>query len=217
MARTCKVVCLNDSSSRADQSASVIHDPATADWFFYNRVQPFIESFNICVVMQLTIGWASNGNTEEAHMCITSAQSSWWWEVPITERSSRCWFWRMASVRDNRFIQSCGMELWPGAAAWLFVFQAVIKSITASISLSAYTLPFDRENVFTVVAVQRRFHRLNEDGRFCPKIFSINNQPFRESALDELEKREGAGTFFVHSTIARCSSTSCWPIKHFLE
>ena len=45
-----------------------------------------------------------------------------------------------------------------------------------------------RENVFTVVSssVQRMFHCLTEDGHACPKIF--NNQPFRKSALDELEK-----------------------------
>ena len=34
----------------------------------------------------------------------------------------------------------------------------------------------------------------------------LNNQWFRESALEELEKREGADTLLVHSTIARCSS-----------
>ena len=35
-------------------------------------------------------------------------------------------------------------------------------------------------------------------------------------SLDELEKREGAGTMFVQSVIAQCSSTSCWPEKkHF--
>ena len=45
-----------------------------------------------------------------------------------------------------------------------------------------------------------------------PKMF--NNQPFRESALDELEKREGAGTLFVQSIIAKCSSTSCGPQKN---
>ena len=44
------------------------------------------------------------------------------------------------------------------------------------------------------------FHCLTEDGHVHPKIF--NNQPFRESALDELEKREGAGTSFVQSIIA---------------
>ena len=33
----------------------------------------------------------------------------------------------------------------------------------------------------------------------------LSNQPFRESALEELEKREGAGTLFVHSTFGRSS------------
>ena len=45
------------------------------------------------------------------------------------------------------------------------------------------------------------FHCLTKDGRVCPKIFSIDNQLFRESALEELETREGAGALFVHSTI----------------
>ena len=53
------------------------------------------------------------------------------------------------------------------------------------------------ENVFTVVSVQRMFHRPTEEGHVCLKIF--NNQPFRESALDELEKRKGAGTLFEQS------------------
>ena len=64
-----------------------------------------------------------------------------------------------------------------------------------------------------VVTVQRMFHCLTEDGHVRPKI--SNNQPFRESALDELEKREGAGTLFAQSIITRCSSTSCWPEKTF--
>ena len=55
------------------------------------------------------------------------------------------------------------------------------------------------------------FSCLTKDGHVRLKIF--NNQPFCESALDELEKREGAGTLFVQSIIARCSSTSCWPEK----
>ena len=55
------------------------------------------------------------------------------------------------------------------------------------------------------------FHCLTEDGRVRPNNF--NNQSFRESALDELEKREGAGTLFVQPIIARCSSTSCWSKK----
>ena len=45
----------------------------------------------------------------------------------------------------------------------------------------------------------------------------MNNQPFCESALHEFEKREGAGTLFVQSKIAKCSSTSCWPEKHFFH
>ena len=59
--------------------------------------------------------------------------------------------------------------------------------------------------MYLVVSVQRMFHCLTEDGHVCPKIF--NNQPFRESALDELEKKEGAGTLFVQSIIARCFSS----------
>ena len=43
------------------------------------------------------------------------------------------------------------------------------------------------------------FHCFTEDGHIHLKIF--NNQPFRESALDEWEKREGAGTLFVQSII----------------
>ena len=44
------------------------------------------------------------------------------------------------------------------------------------------------------------FHCLTEDGHVRPKIF--NNQPFRETALDKLEKREGADTLFVQPILA---------------
>ena len=61
------------------------------------------------------------------------------------------------------------------------------------------------------------FPCLTEEGHVCTKI--LNNRPFRESALDELEKRAGAGTLcmFVQSIIAKCSSTSCWLEKHFFH
>ena len=38
---------------------------------------------------------------------------------------------------------------------------------------------------------------MTKDEHVRSKIF--NNQPFRESAVDELKKREGAGTLFVQS------------------
>ena len=47
----------------------------------------------------------------------------------------------------------------------------------------------------------------------------VNNQPFRESTSDELEKREGAGTLFVQPIITRCGlqpvHTSCWPEANY--
>ena len=68
------------------------------------------------------------------------------------------------------------------------------------------------EKMYLVVSVQRKVYCLTEEGHVRPKIF--NNQPFREFTLDELEKREGAGTLFVQPIITRCSSTSCWPEKN---
>ena len=54
--------------------------------------------------------------------------------------------------------------------------------------------------MYLVISVQRKVLLLTEDGHVRPKIF--NNQPFRESALNELEKREGAGTLFVQPIIS---------------
>ena len=62
---------------------------------------------------------------------------------------------------------------------------------------------------------KEKFYCLTEEGHVRPKIF--NNQLFRVSTSDELEKREGAGTLFVQPIITRCSSTcstSCWPEKN---
>ena len=65
------------------------------------------------------------------------------------------------------------------------------------------------EKMYLVVSVQRMFHCLTEDGHVRPKSF--NNQPFRESALDELEKREGAGTLFVQQIITRSFTFFVFP------
>ena len=46
-----------------------------------------------------------------------------------------------------------------------------------------------------LVIISFFFYCLTEEGHVRPKIF--NNQPFRVSTSDELEKREGAGTLFV--------------------
>ena len=45
-----RLICSNEPSSRADRSAAVIDDPATADWFFYHRIQLFIEAFYVNVL-----------------------------------------------------------------------------------------------------------------------------------------------------------------------
>ena len=54
-------------------------------------------------------------------------------------------------------------------------------------------------------------HCLTEEGHVCTEI--LNNQPFCESALHKLEKRQAAGGLFARSIIAKCSSSSCWPEK----
>ena len=45
-----RLICADDSNSRADRSAAVIDDPATADWFFYRRIEAFIEAFYVGVL-----------------------------------------------------------------------------------------------------------------------------------------------------------------------
>ena len=45
-----RLICPEDPESRPSQTKAVIENPAIADWFFYHRVQKFIEAFYVGVL-----------------------------------------------------------------------------------------------------------------------------------------------------------------------
>ena len=67
-------ICLEDPYSRSNCSRAVIED-AVADWFFYHRVQKFIESFYVGVVgatdywMHFVTSWSRPGLVAQCSIC----------------------------------------------------------------------------------------------------------------------------------------------------